>query len=133
MRIATGADGAAQFLTIYPGWYAPRAVRIHLKIHLGKTEVLTSLLFFDDALSREVHLQHAAYRTRGASPVQNAQDGIAGARLTATGSGGFPKKTPPDPSAEALNREEFGRAARPRHSEGTERRDAWSIRRARHR
>ena len=76
----TGADGAAQFLTIYPGWYAPRAVHIHLKIHLGKTEVLTSQLFFDDALSREVHLQHAAYRARGASPVQNAQDGIAGTR-----------------------------------------------------
>ncbi|GAB7549335.1 dioxygenase family protein [Cupriavidus sp. 8B] len=76
----TGPDGATQFLTIYPGWYGPRAVHIHLKIHLGKTEVLTTQLFFDDALSREVHLQHAAYRARGASPVQNAQDGIAGAR-----------------------------------------------------
>ena len=76
----TGPDGATQFLTIYPGWYAPRAVHIHLKIHLGKTEVLTTQLFFDDALSREVHLQHAAYRARGASPVQNARDGIAGAR-----------------------------------------------------
>ncbi|MGO4812548.1 intradiol ring-cleavage dioxygenase [Cupriavidus sp. 2MCAB6] len=75
----TGADGSAQFLTIYPGWYASRAVHIHLKIHVGKEEVLTSQMFFDEALNREVLLGHPAYRARGASPYRNSQDPIAGA------------------------------------------------------
>ncbi|MDF3888483.1 protocatechuate 3,4-dioxygenase [Cupriavidus basilensis] len=75
----TRADGSAQFLTIYPGWYAPRAVHIHLKIHVGKEEVLTSQMFFDEALNREVLLGHPAYRARGASPYRNSQDPIAGA------------------------------------------------------
>ncbi|MDF3835491.1 protocatechuate 3,4-dioxygenase [Cupriavidus basilensis] len=74
----TGADGSARFVTIYPGWYAPRAVHIHLKIHLGQREVLTSQLFFDETLNREVHLGHPAYRARGASPFLNSQDPIAG-------------------------------------------------------
>jgi len=31
----TGADGVAEFRTIVPGWYAGRAVHIHLKAHVG--------------------------------------------------------------------------------------------------
>ena len=30
----TGADGVAQFTTIYPGWYQGREIHIHLKVHL---------------------------------------------------------------------------------------------------
>ncbi|MGO4327796.1 protocatechuate 3,4-dioxygenase [Cupriavidus sp. 2TAF22] len=75
----TRADGSAQFLTIYPGWYAPRAVHIHLKIHLGEQHVLTTQMFFDDRVSRLVHMGHPAYRARGASPVSTRQDPIAGA------------------------------------------------------
>lgn len=75
----TGDDGSALFLTIYPGWYASRAVHIHLKIHLGRDEVLTSQMFFDEALNREVFLGHPAYRARGAAPFLNRQDPIAGA------------------------------------------------------
>lgn len=31
----TGADGIAEFRTIVPGWYAGRAVHVHLKAHVG--------------------------------------------------------------------------------------------------
>jgi len=76
---ATRRDGSAQFLTIYPGWYAPRAVHIHLKIHLGEHGVLTTQMFFDDRLSQLVHTSHPAYRARGPSPVTVRQDPLAGA------------------------------------------------------
>jgi protocatechuate 3,4-dioxygenase beta subunit len=31
----TGKDGAAEFLTIYPGWYVSRDTHIHLEVHIG--------------------------------------------------------------------------------------------------
>lgn len=31
----TGGDGVAEFATIYPGWYAGRAIHIHCKVHVG--------------------------------------------------------------------------------------------------
>ncbi|CAG2145629.1 hypothetical protein LMG31506_03224 [Cupriavidus yeoncheonensis] len=74
----TGADGAAAFVTIYPGWYRPRAVHIHFKVLLANTEVLTSQLYFSDALNREVLGSHPAYRARGVPTRVNAQDPIAG-------------------------------------------------------
>ncbi|KAF7961675.1 protocatechuate 3,4-dioxygenase [Cupriavidus sp. UYMU48A] len=74
----TGADGAATFLTIYPGWYRPRAVHIHFKVLLANVEVLTSQLYFSDALNREVLGSHPAYRARGAPTRANTQDPIAG-------------------------------------------------------
>ncbi len=74
----TGADGAADFVTIYPGWYRPRAVHIHFKVLLGNAEVLTSQLYFSDALNREVLGSHPAYRARGVPTRVNTQDPIAG-------------------------------------------------------
>ncbi len=31
----TNSQGAAEFNTLYPGWYAGRAIHIHLKVHTG--------------------------------------------------------------------------------------------------
>jgi protocatechuate 3,4-dioxygenase beta subunit len=31
----TDSQGLAEFATLYPGWYAGRAIHIHLKVHLG--------------------------------------------------------------------------------------------------
>ena len=31
----TGGDGVAQFRTVYPGWYAGRAIHVHMKAHTG--------------------------------------------------------------------------------------------------
>ncbi len=76
----TGADGAAAFATIYPGWYRPRAVHIHFKVLLANAEVLTSQLYFSDALNREVLGSHPAYRARGAPTRANVQDPIAGSQ-----------------------------------------------------
>ncbi len=37
-----------------PGWYTGRTVHIHLKVHIDKKTVLTTQLYFDDALNDDV-------------------------------------------------------------------------------
>ena len=75
----TDANGAAQFLTVYPGWYQGRAVHIHFKLRLfaGATTTyeFTSQFFFDEALTTSVHAR-APYNTRGTRDTLNTVDGI---------------------------------------------------------
>jgi protocatechuate 3,4-dioxygenase beta subunit len=75
----TDASGIATFTTIYPGWYQGRAVHIHFKVRtdpLAKTgKVLTSQLFFDDALTDTVYTQ-APYASRGQRDTPNSRDNI---------------------------------------------------------
>jgi protocatechuate 3,4-dioxygenase beta subunit len=71
----TGADGVAQFTTVYPGWYQGRAVHIHFKIRTSSGYEFTSQLFFDDALSDEVYLQEP-YASKGKRTLLNSGDNI---------------------------------------------------------
>ena len=71
----TDANGAAQFLTIYPGWYSGRAVHIHFKIRTDAGLEFTSQLFFNDDISRLVYVQDP-YAAKGAPDTPNASDGI---------------------------------------------------------
>ena len=72
-------NGVVNFTTVYPGWYAGRAVHIHFKVrtYLGtmKLDEFTSQVFFDDSLTDQVHAQ-APYNTRGQRDTRNATDGI---------------------------------------------------------
>jgi protocatechuate 3,4-dioxygenase beta subunit len=70
----TDASGLAQFTTIYPGWYAGRAVHIHFKIRTGGAQ-FTSQLYFDESLTDQVHTQ-APYNGKGRRNTLNTQDGI---------------------------------------------------------
>lgn len=47
----TGADGVADFLTIYPGWYQGRDTHIHVKVHVGGKDVLGHDATLKDAKS----------------------------------------------------------------------------------
>jgi protocatechuate 3,4-dioxygenase beta subunit len=65
----TGPDGVVTFRTIYPGWYPTRTAHLHLKVHLSEHTVLTTQLFFDDAVTDSVYRldpyrQHAGRDTR---------------------------------------------------------------------
>jgi protocatechuate 3,4-dioxygenase beta subunit len=90
----TGADGLVHFTTIYPGAYPGRAVHIHFKVRSaagggagagrggGRAHEFTSQLFFDDALTDQVHAQPPY--AGGARRMRNGRDGIyraAGAQL----------------------------------------------------
>jgi len=70
----TDAQGLAHFTTIYPGWYAGRAVHIHFKLRRESAE-FTSQLYFDDALTDAVHRQ-PPYAARGNGRVRNEGDGL---------------------------------------------------------
>jgi protocatechuate 3,4-dioxygenase beta subunit len=70
----TDANGLAQFVTIYPGWYPGRAVHIHFKIRTGNAE-FTSQLFFDEAFTDQVYMQEP-YARRGERNPRNDGDGI---------------------------------------------------------
>ncbi|MEM7333494.1 MAG: intradiol ring-cleavage dioxygenase [Chloroflexota bacterium] len=71
----TDSAGLVNFQTIYPGWYAGRAVHIHFKIRTEDGYDFTSQVFFDEELNDDV-LSQAPYNARGDRLVRNSQDGI---------------------------------------------------------
>jgi len=75
----TDANGIAQFITIYPGWYPGRTVHIHFKIRSGTfpggSYEFTSQLYFDDALSDRIYAEFP-YNVRGQRTIRNQSDGI---------------------------------------------------------
>jgi protocatechuate 3,4-dioxygenase beta subunit len=77
----TDANGAATFLTIYPGWYQGRTVHIHFKIRTDPNssagQEFTSQLFFEDSFSDQVFTQ-PPYASKGQRGTLNANDGIFG-------------------------------------------------------
>jgi protocatechuate 3,4-dioxygenase beta subunit len=75
----TDRAGAAEFMTIYPGWYPGRTVHIHFKVRLdpaaGRGQELTSQFYFDDALTDLVHAR-PPYNSRGQRRRRNQGDRI---------------------------------------------------------
>lgn len=75
----TNANGTADFVTIYPGWYPGRTVHIHFKIRTASASQpsyeFTSQLYFDDALTNQVHAQ-SPYAAKGQRTQKNDRDGI---------------------------------------------------------
>lgn len=74
----TDANGRAEFLTIYPGWYNGRAVHIHFKVRSSLDDPaveFTSQLFFDEAYTDRVY-QQEPYASMGQRTILNSQDGI---------------------------------------------------------
>ncbi|SPF77813.1 intradiol ring-cleavage dioxygenase [Pseudoprimorskyibacter insulae] len=76
--LMTDDSGIAAFTTIYPGWYRGRTTHIHYKVFLDERTVLTSQIFFPDALSEYLFQNTAPYNERTANrDTTNANDGIA--------------------------------------------------------
>jgi protocatechuate 3,4-dioxygenase beta subunit len=70
----TDPSGLVQFITVYPGWYPTRTVHLHLKVHLAEATVLTTQLFFDDAVSDRVHSTNDPYRQHPGRDTRNDRD-----------------------------------------------------------
>ena len=79
----TDADGVAQFITVYPGWYRGRTTHIHFKVHLNSTTLLTSQLFFDEKVNALVY-QKAPYTNHSGRDKFNNNDSIFDQRLVMT-------------------------------------------------
>jgi protocatechuate 3,4-dioxygenase beta subunit len=75
----TDRSGKAEFLTVYPGWYAGRTVHIHFKVRVfqgdRRAHEFTSQLYFDDALT-DIVFARAPYNRMGPRTTRNPQDGI---------------------------------------------------------
>jgi protocatechuate 3,4-dioxygenase beta subunit len=73
----TDSNGIVTFETLYPGWYHGRTTHIHYKVFLDRKTVLTSQIFFPDALSEYIYIKNAAYARNETRDTVNAIDGIA--------------------------------------------------------
>lgn len=73
----TDTDGAAEFVTVVPGWYPGRAVHLHFMVRTdpgaARGRAFTSQIYFDDDLIDRIHAQ-PPYASRGPRDVRNAQD-----------------------------------------------------------
>jgi protocatechuate 3,4-dioxygenase beta subunit len=73
------ASGRVRFTTIYPGWYSGRAVHIHFKVRTNPAGArgteFTSQMFFDEALTDQVHAQ-APYSQKRRRNTLITSDGI---------------------------------------------------------
>ncbi len=96
---ATDSTGVATFQTIFPGWYPGRTTHVHYMVYLDAKTVLTSQIFFDEAVNRAIYDDHEAYARDGARDMLNADDGIA----ADAGDGAYArvKMTEPDGAMEA--------------------------------
>jgi protocatechuate 3,4-dioxygenase beta subunit len=72
----TGDDGAATFVTVFPGWYSGRAIHIHFKVRKDDFE-FTSQLFFDESVIASV-MAESTYSSRGTPDTDNDEDNIYG-------------------------------------------------------
>ena len=79
----TDAGGVSEFTTIYPGWYQGRTVHIHAKVHLNRQTVLTTQLYFDDAVTDKVFAS-APYSGQGERDQRNDSDGLFEESLVVT-------------------------------------------------
>jgi protocatechuate 3,4-dioxygenase beta subunit len=75
----TDANGVAEFLTIYPGWYPGRAVHIHFKIRndpaVRRAQEFISQLYFDESITDQVY-KLAPYNSKGRRNTANDTDSI---------------------------------------------------------
>jgi protocatechuate 3,4-dioxygenase beta subunit len=75
----TDENGAARFVTVYPGWYPGRAVHIHYKIRTDPATTgayeFTSQFFFDESLTDQVY-QAPPYSEHTGERLRNERDGI---------------------------------------------------------
>lgn len=79
----TNAEGVVELTTIYPGWYPGRAPHIHVKVHIEANTVLTTQLYFDDALSGRVYAT-PPYSARGTGHQRNGSDALFDPALVMT-------------------------------------------------
>jgi protocatechuate 3,4-dioxygenase beta subunit len=69
----TDATGVVTFRSVYPGWYPTRTAHLHLKVHLDASTLLTTQLFFDDAVSDTVYAADP-YRQHAGRDTRNSRD-----------------------------------------------------------
>jgi len=70
----TDDSGTVAFTTVFPGWYTPRAVHIHVRVYLNEHQLLTSQVYFPQAVVNHIQTTDAAYKDRGVGMFTNEGD-----------------------------------------------------------
>lgn len=72
----TDANGEAEFLTIFPGWYPGRVCHIHFQVYVSSNYAAISQLSYPIAEKQAVYTANPTLYTAGTDPVTPSQDGI---------------------------------------------------------
>jgi protocatechuate 3,4-dioxygenase beta subunit len=72
---ATDADGIAEFDTIYPGYYAGRAIHIHFKLHINDTAYITNQALMPEDINARILAMPPYSAPRGTRRILNAEEG----------------------------------------------------------
>lgn len=72
--LATDVDGIVEFDTIYPGFYAGRAIHIHFKVHVENKVYLTSQALFPESINSRVLAQSLYAAPRDTPRLLNIED-----------------------------------------------------------
>ncbi len=75
-RQITDEEGQVTFQSIFPGWYTPRTVHIHLKVILNDRDMLSTQIYFPQELNDTILDKEEPYMERGRSPYLNKNDGV---------------------------------------------------------
>lgn len=71
----TGADGLANFTTIYPGWYQGRATHIHVEVLVNGRSIKVTQIAFPESITAAVYAT-GVYAASGQNPTTNARDNV---------------------------------------------------------
>jgi protocatechuate 3,4-dioxygenase beta subunit len=78
--------GLVEFSTLYPGWYAGRAIHIHTKVHIASGHVAhTGQLFFPEDLTERIARIEPYAKRQGVYRTTQAEDGIFNSQHGAEG------------------------------------------------
>jgi len=72
----TNANGEADFLTVFPGWYPGRVCHIHFQVYVSSAYAAISQLTFDHDAVNAVYADNAALYTNGPDPKTPDTDNI---------------------------------------------------------
>jgi protocatechuate 3,4-dioxygenase beta subunit len=75
----TAADGTVVFDTCFPGWYAGRAIHIHVQVAAGGTTYKISQLFFPEDVTSGIFASHPEYVGFGPPDTTFADDNVLAA------------------------------------------------------
>lgn len=72
----TDANGYAEFVTIFPGWYTGRIAHIHFQVHVSSNYSAVSQFTFDIPTKNAIYAANPTIYTKGADPMQFSSDNI---------------------------------------------------------
>ena len=72
----TDANGIAEFVTVFPGWYQGRIAHIHFQVRTSSTYAAVSQFTFPIAEKNALYAANNTIYTKGADPLSFAQDNI---------------------------------------------------------